>query len=235
MKVGAWLLSCEHGGKRIPAAYRILFESAAARVALDGHRGYDIGALGVARSLARRLDVRLFSHEVTRLLIDANRSIGHPSLFSEFTASLDAGARRAVIERHYLPHRKRIEQAIAASARRPVCHIGVHSFADTWGGERRRADVALLYDPARPLERTLCREWKRALHEVAPVLRLRRNYPYRGAADGLTTALRRRFSPTRYVGIELEVNQALLCRAATRRKVVSAIADSLLRLRARSS
>lgn len=235
MKIGAWLLSCEHGGKRVPPAYRGLFDSAAARAALAGHRGYDIGALAVARSLARRLDMRLFSHEVTRLLIDANRSIGHPRLFSEFTAGLDAGARRTVIERYYLPHRKRIEQAVAASAGRPVCHIGVHSFAGTRGGERRRADVALLYDPARPLERTLCREWKRALHEAAPALRLRRNYPYRGAADGLTTALRRRFSPTRYVGIELEVNQALLAHAAARREIVNAIANSLLRLGARPS
>jgi hypothetical protein len=36
---------------------------------------------------------------------------------------------------------------------------------------------------------------------------VRRNYPYRGWSDGLTTALRRRFAERAYVGIELEVNQ----------------------------
>jgi hypothetical protein len=35
---------------------------------------------------------------------------------------------------------------------------------------------------------------------------LRRNYPYRGQSDGLTTALRRQFG-ARYLGIELEINQ----------------------------
>ena len=40
--------------------------------------------------------------------------------------------------------------------------------------------------------------------------RVRRNYPYRGAADGLTTALRRLFKPKDYLGLEIEINQALL-------------------------
>jgi hypothetical protein len=35
---------------------------------------------------------------------------------------------------------------------------------------------------------------------------VRRNRPYRGAADGLTTHLRRKLGP-RYLGIELEVSQ----------------------------
>ena len=36
---------------------------------------------------------------------------------------------------------------------------------------------------------------------------MRRNYPYAGKGDGLTSYLRRRFPPGAYVGIELEVNQ----------------------------
>jgi hypothetical protein len=39
---------------------------------------------------------------------------------------------------------------------------------------------------------------------------VRRNYPYRGNADGLTTALRRVHGADRYVGIEVELNQRLL-------------------------
>jgi hypothetical protein len=38
-------------------------------------------------------------------------------------------------------------------------------------------------------------------------LRVRRNYPYQGRNDGLTLPLRRRFPPTSYVGVELEINQ----------------------------
>jgi hypothetical protein len=46
--------------------------------------------------------------------------------------------------------------------------------------------------------------------EVRPEWRVRRNYPYRGDADGLTTHLRERLPAREYVGVELEVNQALV-------------------------
>jgi hypothetical protein len=36
---------------------------------------------------------------------------------------------------------------------------------------------------------------------------VRRNYPYRGSADGLTTHLRRLHPDGRYAGVEIEVNQ----------------------------
>ena len=36
---------------------------------------------------------------------------------------------------------------------------------------------------------------------------MRRNYPYKGYADGLTTYLRTRYPDPRYRGVELEVNQ----------------------------
>lgn len=36
---------------------------------------------------------------------------------------------------------------------------------------------------------------------------VRRNYPYRGSGDGLTSYLRRRYPATRYIGVELELNQ----------------------------
>lgn len=231
MKIAAWLLSCEHGGKRVPAPYRRLFAGAAAQTALHSHAACDLGALRLAERLAARLRVPLFAADVTRLLVDLNRSRGHPALFSEWSAPLDEDSRRLLLERYYHPHRARVEAAIAESAR-PVCHIGVHSFAPVLRGQRRGADVALLYDPARPLERALCRRWKHLLRELAPSLHVRRNYPYRGAADGLTTTLRRRFDARGYLGIELEINQALLSGpAGPRRRLERIVAASLLQLR----
>jgi hypothetical protein len=47
----------------------------------------------------------------------------------------------------------------------------------------------------------------------------------------LTTALRQEFAPTSYLGIELEVNQAVLAGAAPRRRQLQrAIVESLKRL-----
>jgi hypothetical protein len=59
----------------------------------------------------------------------------------------------------------------------------------------------------------LAARWKAALAKRAPGLRVRRNYPYIGKNDGLTSSLRRRFPPDRYVGIEIELNQAWVLRA----------------------
>ena len=51
---------------------------------------------------------------------------------------------------------------------------------------------------------------------LAPELRVRRNYPYAGKGDGLTSHLRVRFTPGDYVGIELEVNQGIVFAAGRR-------------------
>ena len=88
-----------------------------------------------------------------------------------------------------------------------VLHISSHSFTPRLDGIERRADVGLLYDPRRAGEQRFCLAWKRALESASPGLVVRRNYPYRGSADGLTTHLRRRFAERSYSGIELEVNQ----------------------------
>jgi predicted N-formylglutamate amidohydrolase len=67
--------------------------------------------------------------------------------------------------------------------------------------------VGLLYDPRRATEKRFCLAWKRELEAADPRLEVRRNYPYRGYADGLTTHLRRGFPDARYSGVEIEVNQ----------------------------
>lgn len=202
------LLSCEHGGARVPAELRAAFRGAAR--ALGSHRGQDLGALELARRLARVTGAALVATTVSRLVVDANRSLGHRGLFSEWTRRLQPAEREALVARHWRPHRERVERAVRERSARGgrVVHVGVHSFTPRWRGRARRADVALLYDPARALERALADRWLRELGALRPELRLRRNYPYRGVADGLTTSLRRRLAPGRYLGLELEVAQS---------------------------
>ncbi len=225
------VISCEHAGNDVPGTFEDLFSGRAARRALDSHRGHDPGALEAARYLARRLQAPLLVHTTTRLLIEVNRSIGHPRLFSEFTAS--AGRRRqdTMLLRHYLPHRQRVTAAIvrAAALATPVLHLGVHSFVPSLHGQVRQTDIGLLYDPARRLERKLCERWQGSLQEVGDV-RVRRNYPYRGNSDGLTTTLRQHFGAREYLGIELEINQGLLVGTTRdrRRELFDALAQSLI-------
>lgn len=200
------VLSCEHGGHRVPARYRRVFDAPAA--VLESHRGWDPGALPLARRLARALRAPLFATTVTRLLVDCNRSAHHPKIHSPF-ARLDAEQRRAVRAEHYEPHRSRVEAEIAAHLRRGerVLHLAVHSFTPVLDGVERNADIGWLYDPRRKLEREIVGTLQAELGARAPELRVRRNYPYLGRSDGFPTALRRRFDERRYAGLELELNQ----------------------------
>jgi predicted N-formylglutamate amidohydrolase len=227
---GSWLLlSCEHGGNRIPREHAALFRGAAATLA--SHRGWDPGALLVARELARRLRVPMLAVTWSRLLVESNRAPSNPQIWSRYTAGLARQEQERILERYWWPHRRRVEarvrEVIAAGGR--VLHVAVHSFTPVLHGEVRRADVGLLYDSRRARETALCRRWQAVLHRVAPELRVRRNYPYRGSADGLPTWLRRRFPDRRYGGVELELNQALLD-ARQRRGLARALAQSLAEL-----
>jgi predicted N-formylglutamate amidohydrolase len=223
------LLTCEHGGVRVPARYRALFRSRAARAALQTHRASDHGALELARALSSSLGAPLYHSNVTRLLVDLNRSLGHPALFSEFSRRLDRAGRADLLERHYFPHRDTVESWIEEQVRRrrQVVHIGVHSFAPRVRGQVRQADLGLLYDPGRASEVELCRAWKAAIEALGPTLRVRRNYPFLGKADGFVTHLRAHFGPKQYIGIELELNQALLARPGAKRRLAGLIAGSL--------
>jgi predicted N-formylglutamate amidohydrolase len=223
------VLTCEHAGNRIPPEYAACFRGAAA--VLASHRGIDLGALALARKLARRFGVPLHFVAWSRLLVESNRSPSNPRIWSRYTRSLPADARRRVMERYYWPHRREVETALrdALDAGRRVVHVAVHSFTPVLGGETRNADVGLLYDPRRPRERELALAWQEALREIRPGLRVRRNYPYPGVADGLATWLRRRLPDPMYAGFELEVSQAVLA-GPSRRDAERALAESLARL-----
>ena len=232
------ILTCEHAGAVVPPPYRRLFGSQKARRALATHRGLDLGSLAVARALARRFHWPLHTCRVTRLLVDVNRSRGHRRLFSEFSAGLDPRGQADVLERFYAPHRQAVESSIrrAIQRRQRVLHLSVHTFTPRLGNEVRHADLGLLYDPVRRGERILCAEWVGALRQRAPSLRARRNYPYRGIADGFTTELRRRFAAGVYAGVEIEVNQRLVANpGAARTATIRVLVDSLQTVLARRS
>jgi predicted N-formylglutamate amidohydrolase len=198
---------------------------------LDTHRGYDPGALVMAKALARAFRAPLVSSTISRLVIDLNRSPGHRQLFSAATRAAPAALRTAIVARHYRPYRAEVERlvALAVTGGRRVIHISSHSFTPELYGKERRADVGLLYDPARQGEAALCAAWKTTLAHRAPALRVRRNYPYAGKDDGLTRYLRQRFPDRAYVGIELEINQGIVVAAGRRWIALRAVLIAALR------
>ena len=201
------LITAEHGGNDVLPEYRALFRGHQAT--LRSHRGWDPGTRILADLLGARLQAPVIASDVTRLLIDLNRSAHNPRVFSEITRSLPRSERAALLEHLHRPHwdaaRGAASRAISESGR--VLHLGIHSFTPQLDGKVRKADLALLYDPSRPSERKLATTWAEALALALPDRVVRRNNPYRGDADGMTTAFRRAFPAARYLGLEIEVNQ----------------------------
>lgn len=221
----AVVVTCEHASRAVPAGLR-----GRLRVGreLRSHRGFDPGARVLAGALAGRLDAPLVLGRVTRLVVDLNRSPHNPAVLSPATRTLGRAERAALLASWHGPHWDAVQAAIdeALATAEGVVHLAAHSFTPVLAGRRRDFDVGLLYDPARAVEAVLVSAWCAELARAAPWLRVRRNAPYRGAADGLTTALRRRLPAARYAGIEVEANQALLAVPARWRRVRRALAES---------
>ncbi len=222
MTASEWrpLITCEHGGNRVPAAYRDWFQGREAL--LQSHRGWDPGALLCARELAAGLEAPLVYATVTRLLVDLNRSPHHRDVIPYENDGLPAGARERLMETWYRPYRNRVrehvEKTLAAGAR--VLHLSIHSFTPELDGRVREVDIGLLYDPARRGEKWLGRRLKPMLAAGLPGCRIRLNSPYRGTADGLTTSLRRDFHQDVYLGLEVELNQRFAAAAPAEWKTI---------------
>ena len=188
----------------------------------------------MARDLARAFGAPVEVATVSRLLVDLNRSLGHPQLHCAAVRKLPAAERARIVERHYQPYRLQVEHLVMETIARygRVVHLSSHSFTPEMDGKVRTADIGLLYDPARPGEVALAARWKAAIKTCAPELTVRRNYPYAGRNDGLTTSLRQRLTPERYVGVELEINQRHVLRggrhwAALRETIIATLRSAL--------
>jgi predicted N-formylglutamate amidohydrolase len=199
------ILSCEHAGNRVPGKYKKLF--ATNTEILNTHRGYDIGAVSVASRMQRLLDCPLCQYPWTRLLIEVNRS--YPRfLYSEFSKKLDQSDKEDLMNHYYAPYRQALEELILRQSKKVgVLHISMHSFKPVLKGHKRNADIGILYDPSRKQEKQFAVRLQNCLREETD-LRIRRNYPYLGRSDGVTTWLREKYTPTQYLGIEIELNQA---------------------------
>lgn len=204
MKKPAYLVTCEHGGNQVPVAYSQAFATAEAD--LSSHRGYDPGALSVAKALSRALNSKLCYSETTRLLIDLNRSLNNPEVWSEYSRELPS---EEITSTYYHPYRNEVESLLSGAivSHGRVIHLSIHSFSPIWKGEKRATDIGILFDDDRSGETAFARRWMRTLKKHLSGLQIDLNKPYLGKDDGFTTCLRTRFSDSQYLGIELEINQ----------------------------
>jgi predicted N-formylglutamate amidohydrolase len=206
------LVTCEHGGNLVPRSLRHLFNGR--EEILETHLAHDPGALEIAAAVARFFEASFFYAVISRLVIDCNRSPSNFRIFSPVTRSLGKKERARLLYEYHQPYhhaiRREVMRLLAGRAR--LIHVAVHTFVPRLHGRSRHADIGLLYDPARAGERQFCSSWRNRLRELEPSLRVKRNFPYLGRADGLPTMLRKTYPDTSYWAIELEIGQAALSR-----------------------
>lgn len=198
------IITCEHAGNQVPECYNHVF--AEIKDVLNSHRGWDPGALEIARFLATECNAPLFSCETTRLLIETNRSLDSQQLYSEYSRKLYDTDHDAILQQYYYPYRNGVEDVIT-KASKPLVHLSIHTFTPVLNGVVRQVDIGLLFDPARKEESDFCERLSEELEQHLPHFHIHFNMPYKGTDDGFTTHLRTKFRDEEYLGIEIEVNQ----------------------------
>lgn len=217
------VVSVEHASFRVP---KPLDHLGLPPAWLQTHVGWDPGAAATGRLLAGALGAPLHLGRWTRLLVDLNRSASHPDVVprSAYKRRVPANhdlspqQRRQRIARYWQPYRDAVEadldRAVLAHGR--VLHISIHSFVERLGGSERRYQLALLYKPARQLERAMADRLHRRL--TAAGYRVRRNNPYSGLDDGFCMRMRAERGAASYLGMEVEMNQRWVRRDAGSRR-----------------
>jgi predicted N-formylglutamate amidohydrolase len=147
-----FVLACDHAGREIPRALGSLGLSAAESAS---HIAWDIGAAGVARQLAARLDATLVLQPYSRLVIDCNRPLDAPDSIatrSEWTRiaaneNLAVEQIEARVRDVFLPYHHALRGILdqRLRQRRAVILVSVHSFTPTYEGTSRPWHIGVMH------------------------------------------------------------------------------------------
>jgi len=123
---------------------------------LTRHIAWDIGALAVAKRVSEALDAPLVAQNYSRLAIDCNRdpvTEGSIPLISEMTPipgnqEISPAARQARIDEIFTPYHHHIASLLDERKRqgRRTILIAQHSMTDSFKGQRREMQAAVMYN-----------------------------------------------------------------------------------------
>ncbi len=231
-----FVFSCEHYSNIITNEYKYLFKDD--NEILKTHRAFDFGAAAIFESFSNLFDSLAFKGNFSRLLIDLNRYLSSPTLFTDYAKNLDTTEKQNIIEKYYNPYRNNARTLIVNSANKnKIIHISIHSFTPIFPnlqgrgsnplrGTVRKADIGLLYFPKSKFEYSVTHKWKDEIKNLNKNIRVMFNNPYQGWQDGFTTSLRNELGTENYCGIELEVNQNLLFDKNQQKEIISLLTKS---------
>lgn len=180
-----WLVTCDHATNRVPDWING-GDLGIAAADMARHIAYDVGAAGLTRALAQRLDAPAILSDFSRLVIDPNRGEDDPTLLMRIydgtiipaNRHADAAERERRLARLYRPYHAAYADLAAKHADRAICAI--HSFTPQLRGRPRRPwAVGVLYSH---LDERLGPGFVRACRDMGWITG--DNEPYSGHLDG---------------------------------------------------
>ena len=159
-----FLLVCDHAGRQVPAA---LGDLGVAAPDWERHIAWDIGAAGTCAALAPALGAGCIAQAYSRLVIDCNRTPGHPTSIPPVSdgtpipanAGLAADAAAQRVTEIFAPYHAAIAAELdrrAAAGQRSVV-VAMHSFTPVFGGVARPWQAGVLHNRDPALSRALAR------------------------------------------------------------------------------
>lgn len=141
---------CDHASNRVPEEFG---DFGLTEAELQRHIAWDIGAAAVTEILSKYFDAPALLSEVSRLVIDCNRSLDDPGLtpaISDGTAipanqDLTERERRRRWKAYHQPYHDAIEEVIAAKLadRQSPIVVSVHSMTPVMKGFARPWQIAM--------------------------------------------------------------------------------------------
>jgi predicted N-formylglutamate amidohydrolase len=156
------LLAADHAGRLIPRALGTLGLDEVER---GRHIAWDIGIAGVTEQLAELLDATAVLQVYSRLVIDCNRALHHPTSIpsisettpipgNEALSAAERDARRRAIFDPYHAVLAELIDRRGATGRRTVL-VAMHSFTPVFKSVARRVEVGVLFHHETPLSRIM--------------------------------------------------------------------------------
>lgn len=208
MKETILILSCEHASQNIPDEWRALLGSQKD----NRFAAFDPFSQELTIEIAKALDCEYLLGNISRLLLDLNKSINHDHCFPEYIRhDLTESQKELLIHQYFNNYRDTFESLIQKHIPKnhQVLHLSIHTFNPIEKGVEHNAAIGLLYDPSRHAEKEVVRVLNELFIKRTPYT-VRLNYPRTGKSDNFTSSLRKIYDESNYLGIELECNAFLL-------------------------
>ncbi|MGR3409290.1 MAG: N-formylglutamate amidohydrolase [Paracoccus sp. (in: a-proteobacteria)] len=146
-----WLITCDHATNRVPD-WIGGGDLGIAPADMARHIAYDVGAAGLARSLAALLDAPVIGSDFSRLVIDPNRGEDDPTLLMRLydgtvipaNKTADAAERLRRLDHLHRPYHRAL--AALADRHEDRCICAIHSFTPQLRGRPPRPwQIGILY------------------------------------------------------------------------------------------